>query len=54
MGIVFSFGYGVWLFDDPVTSMALTGMTFIVAAGLAATMLRRKAVAAAPVDSSQA
>lgn len=54
MGIVFSFGYGMWLFDDPVTSMALTGMTFIVAAGLAATMLRRKAVAAAPVDSSQA
>ena len=40
LGIVFSFGYGVWLFDDPVTLMALAGMLLIVAAGVAATLLR--------------
>jgi drug/metabolite transporter (DMT)-like permease len=26
LGIVFGFAYGVWLFDDPVTPMALAGM----------------------------
>ena len=40
LGIVFSFGFGVLLFDDPVTWMALAGMALIVAAGLAATLLR--------------
>lgn len=54
MGIVFSFGYGVWLFDDPVTPMALAGMALIVSAGVAATLLRRKTTAAAAVDTSQA
>lgn len=39
LGIVFSFGYGVWLFDDPVTGTALLGMLLIVAAGLAANHL---------------
>ena len=39
LGIAFSFGYGVWIFDDPVTWMALAGMVIIVAAGLAATLL---------------
>ncbi len=41
-GIVFSFTLGVWLFNDPVTAQALAGMALIVAAGLAATMLRSK------------
>ena len=40
LGIVFSFGFGVLLFDDPVTWMALAGMALIVVAGLAATLLR--------------
>lgn len=42
LGIAFAFGYGVMLFDDPVTWMALAGMTLIVGAGVAATMLRTK------------
>ena len=40
LGIAFSFGFGVWLFDDPITTMALSGMVLIVAAGVAATLLR--------------
>ena len=40
LGIVFSFGFGVLLFDDAVTWMALAGMALIVGAGLAATFLR--------------
>jgi drug/metabolite transporter (DMT)-like permease len=42
LGIVFSFLYGVLLFADPVTWMALAGMALIVAAGLAATLLRSR------------
>ena len=45
LGIVFSFLYGVVLFDDPVTWMALAGMLLIVGAGLAATLLRSRSVA---------
>jgi S-adenosylmethionine uptake transporter len=48
-GIAFAFAYGVWLFDDPVTWMALAGMALIVAAGLAATLLRARQ---APADST--
>jgi S-adenosylmethionine uptake transporter len=40
LGIAFAFGYGVLLFDDPVTWMAVAGMLMIVAAGLGATLLR--------------
>lgn len=40
LGIVFGFGFGVWLFDDPVTTMSLAGMALIVGAGVAATQLR--------------
>ena len=47
LGIAFAFGYGVLLFDDPVTWMALAGMALIVGAGVAATLLRTK-VAQAP------
>ena len=40
LGIAYSFVYGVVLFDDRVTPMAVGGMLLIVAAGLAATLLR--------------
>lgn len=39
LGIAFSFGFGVWLFGDVVTWMAVAGMALIVGAGLMATML---------------
>ncbi|HEY2927715.1 DMT family transporter [Piscinibacter sp.] len=40
LGIAFSFGYGVLLFDDRVTWPAVAGMVLIIGAGLAATLLR--------------
>ncbi|MFZ5550973.1 MAG: DMT family transporter [Pseudomonadota bacterium] len=46
LGIVFSFAFGVLLFDDPVTWVALAGMALIICAGLAATRLRQRAPAA--------
>lgn len=48
LGIVFSFVFGVMLFDDPVTWVALAGMALIICAGLAATRLRQRAPAAGP------
>ncbi|MFX7922478.1 hypothetical protein ABTK16_19230, partial [Acinetobacter baumannii] len=42
LGIVFSFGYGMLLFQDPLTLSATVGMLLIVAAGLAATLLRAR------------
>jgi S-adenosylmethionine uptake transporter len=53
LGIAYSFGFGVWLFDDPVTPLALAGMLLIVGAGLAATLLRGQAIQAkdAPTES---
>jgi drug/metabolite transporter (DMT)-like permease len=42
LGIAFSFGYGVLLFNDKATWMSLLGMGFIVCSGLAATLLRSK------------
>ena len=53
LGIVFSFVFGVWLFDDPVTWMALAGMALIVAAGLTATLVGNRAhapTAATPTE----
>lgn len=50
LGIAFSFLYGVLLFDDRVTWMALAGMALIVGAGIAATQLRSRA---APDDARQ-
>ena len=44
LGIAYSFAYGVLLFDDRITAMALGGMLLIVGAGLAATQLRSKAL----------
>jgi drug/metabolite transporter (DMT)-like permease len=43
LGIVFSFGFGVWLFDDPVTWSALAGMALIIGAGLTATWVSARA-----------
>ena len=55
LGIAFSFGYGVLLFADRMTWMALAGMLLIVGAGLCATLLRSHAVpgdtANAPLES---
>ena len=50
LGIVFSFGYGMLLFKDPLTLSATVGMLLIIAAGLAATLLRAQ-VAPPPKDS---
>jgi drug/metabolite transporter (DMT)-like permease len=49
LGIAWAFGYGVWLFDDHVTAMALSGMLLIVAAGICATRLSRRSPAAAAI-----
>ncbi len=50
LGIVFSFGYGMLLFKDPLTWPAAVGMLLIIGAGIAATLLRAK-VAPPPKDS---
>lgn len=42
LGIAWSFGFGVLLFGDPVTWMAIGGMVLIVGAGLGATQLRSR------------
>lgn len=41
-GIAFSFLFGALIFDDAITPMAATGIGLIVAAGLAATLLRAR------------
>ena len=41
-GIAWSFAYGVLLFDDRVTAIAIAGMLLIVGAGLSATLLRSR------------
>jgi drug/metabolite transporter (DMT)-like permease len=53
LGIAYSFGFGVWLFNDPVTPLSLAGMLLIVAAGVAATLLRGRPSpsTAAPTES---
>ena len=52
LGIVFSFVYGVLLFADKITWMALAGMFLIVGAGLSATLLRSRS--ATPADTANA
>jgi S-adenosylmethionine uptake transporter len=42
LGIAWSFAYGVVLFGDRVTAMALSGMLLVVGAGLSATLLRSR------------
>lgn len=44
LGIVFSTAYGAWLFDEALTWKTVAGMLLIVAAGLAATLLRARTV----------
>ena len=51
LGIAFAFVYGVLLFNDRVTWMALAGMLLIVGAGLSATLLRSRS---APPDTANA
>jgi drug/metabolite transporter (DMT)-like permease len=51
LGIAYSFVYGVLLFNDRVTWMAVAGMLLIVVAGLSATLLRNKLV---PFDTTKA
>jgi len=51
LGIAFSFAYGVLLFNDRVTGLAIAGMLLIVGAGLSATMLRSER---APPDTANA
>ena len=53
LGIVFSFGYGVWLFDDRITLWAVLGMVLIVGSGIAATLLRQSTPAAAVAQSAE-
>jgi S-adenosylmethionine uptake transporter len=48
LGIAFSFAYGVLLFGDHVTWMAVAGMLLIVAAGVRATLLRARVQVAPP------
>jgi drug/metabolite transporter (DMT)-like permease len=50
LGIAFAFTYGVLLFDDRITWMALAGMALIVVAGLGASLLRNQT---APADARQ-
>lgn len=52
MGIVFSFGYGVLIFDDPVTAIALAGMALIIGAGLVATRLRQRSASTGAAEST--
>jgi S-adenosylmethionine uptake transporter len=42
LGIAYSFGYGILLFNDRVTWMGLLGIVFVIGAGLAATLLRTR------------
>jgi S-adenosylmethionine uptake transporter len=45
LGIVFGFAFGVWLFDDPVTTLSLAGMALIIGAGVTATLLHDRSAA---------
>ena len=53
VAIVFSFGYGVWLFDDRITLSAVAGMVLIVGSGMVATLLRQGTPAASTVNSAE-
>jgi drug/metabolite transporter (DMT)-like permease len=52
LGIAFSFLYGVLLFDDRITWMALGGMGLIVSAGLTASLLCSQAAQADAAQST--
>jgi drug/metabolite transporter (DMT)-like permease len=42
LGIAWSFAYGVLLFGDKVTALAIAGMLLIAGAGVSATLLRSR------------
>jgi S-adenosylmethionine uptake transporter len=48
LGIAFALVYGVLIFDDPLTPMAIAGTLLVVGAGLAAVRLRNDAVRGEP------
>ncbi|MDH6590686.1 drug/metabolite transporter (DMT)-like permease [Variovorax sp. TBS-050B] len=49
-GIVFAAFYGVVLFDDRIDAAGWAGMALIIASGIAATVLRQRAVPKAPAE----
>ncbi len=49
-GIVFAAFYGVVLFDDRIDAAGWAGMAVIIASGIAATVLRQRAVPKAPAE----
>lgn len=55
LGIAFAYGWGVLLFDDRITMLAIAGMVFIVVAGVLAAQLRsgqaKPPVSTLPTDS---
>jgi S-adenosylmethionine uptake transporter len=53
LGIAFSFVFGIWLFHDPLTWIAVGGMVLIVGAGLAASRLRATTLSATAPDTIQ-
>jgi S-adenosylmethionine uptake transporter len=52
LGIAWSFAYGVLLFGDSVTAIAVTGMLLVVGAGLSATLLRSRDPGVAAIGDS--
>lgn len=52
LGIAWSYLYGVLLFDDPVTVVALLGMGLIAVAGIAAVRLRPTVLAASRISTT--
>lgn len=54
LGIGWSLLYGMLLFDDPITGLALLGMGLIVMAGIAAARLRQVVTAKNPMTKSEA
>jgi S-adenosylmethionine uptake transporter len=52
LGIAWSFAFGVLLFGDKVTALAIAGMLLIAGAGLSATLLRSRNPRLARIDDS--
>jgi S-adenosylmethionine uptake transporter len=49
-GIVFAALFGLWLFGDRIAPMGWAGMGIIVASGIAATVLRARALPNPPAE----
>ena len=49
-GIIFAAFYGVVLFDDRIDAVGWAGMALIIVSGIAATVLRQRAVPKAPAE----